>query len=315
MQFINKEDMNKFTGLGYTFTSKYTPCNIGSTYHVIVTDKDGNEVVHTQVSYGNASGHGYAMSFAQQGAVEQLNSILEGETKKSEEYDLCFLDTLACEDYITDYGYTKSGELLIMFDSWSQVEGKSLYNDETNKWEVTEKSVYAKLRELAEKDLLKPAINKTIKEVEFCFTDEYVKCDSCGCICNTTWDGIRYINCEAICDDCINESEDAIETLIEEAKEDFSKALPVMISEEKLTEMGYGKLDENTDFSTREETWGETDWGCHNINHSVLEELCNKYNGFPKLTWVGQFDANYNCLFPLDTLKQARAEFKEFIKK
>ena len=44
MEFISTEDMKNFTELGYTFTSKYTPCKIGRTYHVIVTDKDGNDI-------------------------------------------------------------------------------------------------------------------------------------------------------------------------------------------------------------------------------------------------------------------------------
>ena len=315
MQFISTEDMNKFTELGYTFTSKYTPCNVGSTYHVIVTDKDGNEVVHTQSSYGNGSGHGYAMSFAQGDAVAQLNAIINGEVTKKEEYDTDFLYKLANWGYIRDYGYSKQGELLIMFDSWDEVEGRRKWDDKKHEWVQVSKSVYAKLVDLAEKNLLKPSINKTIKEVEYVFSDEYDICMECRCICHREWDGIRYIEGtdELLCDDCINESESAIEALIEDAKDDFKKALPVMISEDKLTEMGYEKLDTETDFSTRQEEWNECSIGSHNIHHSILEELCEKYNGFPKLTWVGQFDCEYNCLFPSDTIEQAREELKTIL--
>lgn len=310
MQFISTEDMKKFEELGYTFSSKYTPCNVGSTYHVIVTDKDGNEVIHTQCSYGNGSGHGYAMNGAQLDAVGQLKAIINGEVEEEEEYDLDFLNTLANWDYITDYGYTKRGELLIMFGGWSQVEGSKTFNKETNEWEITSKSVYAKLCELADKNLLKPSINKTIKEVEYVFDDEYMKCDECGCICNITWDGIRYVDetGKIICDDCLNKDEESIEALIGEAKENFSKALPVMISEEKLEEMGYEKLDPETDFSTRAEQYGESSWGSHNVHHEVIEKLCKKYNGFPKLTWVGQFDCEYNAFFPKETIDEARIE-------
>ena len=323
MQFISTEDMNKFTELGYTFTSKYTPCNVGSTYHVIVTDKDGNEVVHTQSSYGNGSGHGYAVSGATAQAIAELEAIINGEVTEKEEYDIDFLYKLANWEYIRDYGYSKQGELLIMFDSWNEVEGRSHYEDEYDEdgnykgyHKVIDKpSVYQRLCDLAEKNLLKPSINKTIKEVEFVFSDEYMICDECGCICNRTWDGVRYVEGlgEVLCDDCINESESAIEALIEEAKDDFSKALPVMISEDKLTEMGYEKLDTDTDFSTRYETWHEESWGCHNVDHSVVEKLCMKYNGFPKITGAWQFDSEYNAFFPSNTIDLAREELKTIL--
>ena len=159
MQFISTEDMKKFEELGYTFSSKYTPCNVGSTYHVIVTDKDGNEVVHTQCSYGNGSGHGYAVMGATEQAVGELKAIINGEVEEKEEYDLDFLNTLANWDYITDYGYTKEGELLIMFSGWHQVEGPKHFDKKQNEWVLTSKSVYAKLCELADKNLLKPSIN------------------------------------------------------------------------------------------------------------------------------------------------------------
>ena len=315
MQFISTEDMKKFEELGYTFSSKYTPCNVGSTYHVIVTDKDGNEVVHTQCSYGNGSGHGYAMNGAQLDAVGQLKAIINGEVEEEEEYDLDFLNTLANWDYINDYGYTKEGELLVMFSSWNQAEGRSHYEDEYDEEGnyksyhkvIDEPSVYQKLRELAEKNLLKPSINKTIKEVEYVFDDEYMKCDDCGCICNITWDGIRYVDemGKIICDDCLSKDEESIEALIGEAKDNFKKALPVMISEEKLEEMGYEALD-TQDFSTRAEQWGESSWGYHDVHSEICEEWCKKFEGFPKLTWVGQFDATFQLYFPSDKIQEAR---------
>lgn len=307
MQFISTEDMKKFEELGYTFSSKYTPCNVGSTYHVIVTDKDGNEVVHTQCSYGNGSGHGYAMNGAQLDAVGQLKAIINGEVEEEEEYDLDFLNTLANWDYINDYGYTKEGELLIMFDGWSQVEGSKTFNKETNKWEVTSKSVYAKLCELADKNLLKPSINKTIKEVEYVFDDEWGKCLGCGRLMHRTWDSLTWVESEGmeLCDDCLNENTSALEDIIEEAKDNFKKALPVMISEEKLEELGYKKLNPDKDFSTRY-VWGEEDWSCYNVHVDVCNEWCKKFEGFPKLTWVGQFDATFQLYFPSDKIQEAR---------
>ena len=315
MEFISTEDMNKFTELGYTFNSKYTPCNVGSTYHVIVTDKDGNEVVHTQSSYGNGSGHGYAMSGATTQAIAELEAIINGEVTE-EEYDTEFLSKLVEWGYITDYGYSKQGELLIMFDSWTQVEGSKRWNDKTKEWEITSKSVYAKLIDLAEKNLLKPSVNKTIKEVEYVFSDSYRICSHCGKFINTEWEGLTYLegSCEELCDDCLNESDEALEEIIEQAKENFAQALPVMISEDKLKELGYEKLDEETDWSTRI-MWGEECWSAHNTNPSIMEELCKKYNGFPKLTAVWQFESFYNCMFPSSTVDLAREELADILSK
>ena len=314
-QFISTEDMNRFTELGYTFTSKYTPNKLGNTYHVIVTDKKGNEVVHTQSSYANGSGHGYAMSGAETQAVADLKAYIENPNQTKEEYDIEFLEKLVEWGYITDYGYTTDDELVLLFDGWSQVEGTKFYNKKKQEWELVTKSPYAKLVELAEKNLLKPYINKTIKEVGYVFSDQYSKCDQCGRLLDAQWDCIKYVEGVdmCLCDDCINESESAIEALIEEAKDDFSKALPVMISEDKLAEMGYQKLDEETDFSTRYETWHEKSWSSHNVHHSVIEELCKKYNGFAKLTGVYQFESEYNALFPAETIGQAREELKTIL--
>ena len=312
-----------FEKLGYTFTSKYTPNKIGSTYHVIVTDKDGKEVVHTKCSYGNGSGHGYAVMGAKEDAIAELKAYIEREDKETEkvEYDTNFLSTLLEWGYISEYGYDTNDNLTILFDSWEQLQGKSHYEDDYDKngeyksfhTVIDRPSVFQKLRDLADRDLLKPSITKTIQEAECCFTDEYSVCMECGRIINREWEGLHWIEelSMEICDDCLNDSDEAIECLIEEAREDFKKALPVMISEDKIEEMGYTKLDENDDFSTRMEQWGEYSYGCHNVHHSVIEELCKKYNGFPKLTGVWQFDAEYNAYFPTSTVEKARLELKE----
>ena len=303
MEFITTE---KFNQLGYTFKEEFTPNNLGTTYHVIVTDKDGNEVVHTQSSYANATGRGYAMSGVQHGAVAQLEAIINGEVAETkEEYDTDFLNRLANDCYITEYGYTTDGELLILFDSWEQVEGEDertyVKGEGMVKTGNFKKSVYAKLRELAEKDLLKPSINKTIKEVEYGFTDSYGVCRGCGKIINREWEGLRWIEstCEELCNDCINESEEAIESLIEEAKDNFSKALPVMVDESKIENLGYERVREDS----FEDSWNNVD-----VSSKFMEELCKQYNGFAKLTCVGQWGVSYTTFFPTDTVEQARTE-------
>ena len=193
-----------------------------------------------------------------------------------------------------------------------KVVGK--WDDEKHEWVQVSKSVYAKLVDLAEKNLLKPSINKTIKEIGYIFSDEWEICTHCGCFCHTTWDGVRYVEGtdELLCDDCINESEEAIEALIEEAKDDFSKALPVMISEDKIKELGYEAVDD-TDFSTRSSQWGEDSWSCHNLDTDTCRRLCCDYDGFAKLTGVYQFEAEFQLYFPSNTVEQAREELKTIL--
>ena len=303
MEFITTE---KFNQLGYTFKEEFTPNNLGTCYHVVVTDREGKEVVHTKSAYANATGRGYAMNGAQHEAVAQLEAILNNEVQKAkEEYDTDFLNRLLEEEYITEYGYTTDGELLILFDSWSQVEGEDertyVKGEGMVKTGNLKKSVYAKLRELAEKDLLKPSINRTIKEVEFGFTDSYGVCMGCGKIINREWEGLTWVEstCEELCNDCINESEDAIESLIEEAQDDFKKALPVMIDESKIENLGYERVREDS----FEDSWNNVD-----VSSEFMEELCRQYNGFAKLTCVGQWGCSYTTFFPVDTVEQARTE-------
>lgn len=303
MQFISEEQMKKFNELGYTFSSQYTPNKIGSTYHVIVTDKDGKEVVHTSSSYGNGSGHGYAMSFAQENAVAQLEEYIENPNPTTEQViDEDFLLKLTDWGYIHDYGYDKDGTMTIIFDSWQQLEGR-----EDRQTGEMRPSIYAKFVKLAEEGKLKPSINYTLTHVDTAFSDEYCRCDHCGKVYSREWDGLNYIETtsELLCNECTNESKSAIDFLIEEAKEDFSKAVPVMVEENKLKELGYSPIDTSKDFSTRYE-WGEEDWSCYNIHADKCEEWCNRFNGFAKLTWVGQFDANFQLYFPNSKIEEAR---------
>ena len=289
---------------------------------MIVTDKDGNEVVHTSCSYGNQSGHGYAMSGAQGDAVAQLEDIINGDVKEEASYDEFFLSKLVEWDYINDWGYDKGGTLSILFDSWQQCEGRSHYetteDEDGNRHSekvIDVPSVYEKLRILSEKNLLKPSVKKVIDEAEFCFTDEYFRCQECDRIVSREWDGSNWIETEGmeICDDCLSKSESAIEYLIEEAKDDFKKAVPVMVEEETLERLGYAKLDEGQDFSTRY-VWGEEDWSCHNVHAELCKKWCDEFNGFAKLTWTGQFDSQFQLYFPSDNIEEVRKHVNEYIK-
>lgn len=302
MEFIKEEDMEKFTQLGFTFSGEYTANQIGSTYHCIVKDKDGNEVVHTTCSYGNASGHGYAVMGARTSAVEKLNAYIENPNPIQDEIDTDFLYNLVNWGYISDYGYDTDGDLILLFDSWEQLEGR----EDRNTDEVYP-SVFAKLVKLGEKGLLKPSIKRTLDKAETGFTDSMRRCDGCGKIINIEWEGLHWIDSlgQELCNDCLNETDEAIEELIEQAKDDFSKAVPVMISEDKIEELGYEKLDTDKDFSSRY-TWGEEDWSCHNVHAEVCDKWCKEFDGFAKLVWVGQFDAQFQLYFPSDRVEEAR---------
>ena len=300
---------------GYTFETTIEPNNTGNKITCTAYNDKHEAVTSSSSCYGNGTGYGYAKMFAVEGCKENLQHLIDTGFKPepTPEIDTEFLNRLANDGYITDYGELKSNdETVIMFDGWHQVEGEDEREYIEGKGMVKtgnfNKSVYAKLRELAEKNLLKPSINYTILNTEYVFTDEYMRCDECGKICHTTWDGIHYVEAtgEFLCDDCLNDSDEAIEAMIEEAKEDFQKALPVGISEDAIERLGYIKVDEDIDFSTRYSQWGEKSWGCHNVPLGTIEEACREFDGFAKLTGVWQFDCEFNLYFPEELVDEAR---------
>ena len=290
MEFITTEQMEKFNSLGYKFRQEFTPNNLGNTCNVIVTDKDGNEIIRAKSSYANATGRGYAISYAQSDAVQQLEAIINGEVEEKQEIAWDFLNTLANWDYIREYGLDSNDELMVIFETWEQLEGSD-----------NQPSVFAKLVKLAEEGKLKPIINYTLTHLSTGFDDEYSRCDGCGKIVSKEWDGINFIEntCELLCNDCVNESESAVECLVEQAKENFSKALPVMVSEDVLSRLGYERV--------REDCF-EDSWNYVEVAPSFMEALCKKYDGFAKLTSVAQWGCCYTALFPTDTVNKARKE-------
>ena len=301
---------------GYTFEVTEEPNSLGNKITCTAYNDKHEAVTSSTSAYANGTGYGYAKMGAVEGCKENLRTLIANNFNMpvQEPYDTDFLNTLANEQYITDYGELSTGELVIMFDGWFQVEGEEEREYVEGKGMVKtgnfKKSVYAKLRELAEKDLLKPSINRTIKEVEFVFTDQYMRCDRCGKIYNTEWEGIHYIEelGEVLCDDCINEDTDAVEVLIERAKENFKHALPVETDETIIEKLGYVKITDEQDFSTRYSQWGEKNYGAFNTPVDVVERICQEYGGFPKLTGVWQFDCEYTLYFPADTVNYARME-------
>ena len=308
--------LTKETFPGYTFEITEEPNNTGSKIMCTVYNDKHEAVTSSSSCYGNGTGYGYAKAGVVDSAISNLQALINNNFKPepTPETDTDFLNRLANDGYITDYGELKStGEIIILFDGWYQVKGEDEREYIEGKGMVKtgnfNKSVYAKLYELAEKNLLKPSINYTILNTEYVFTDEYERCYECGKICHTTWDGIHYVEAtgEILCDDCINNSEEAIESLVEDAKDSFRKAVPVGINEDIIERLGYVKVDESTDFSTRYSQWGEKSWDCHNISIDTIESVCEEFNGFAKLTGVWQFECIFNLYFPEDLVSEARA--------
>ena len=155
----------KFTG--YTFNCTSESANVGFYHICTVMDNNGNEVLTTKAHYINRTWESYPFQSVFEQAKSELQNKLDGVTK--EEYDTDFLNRLVEEYHITDFGELENGELVIMFDSCSQVKGEDereyIEGEGMVKTDKFIKSVYAKLVDLAEKNLLKPSINRTIKEV------------------------------------------------------------------------------------------------------------------------------------------------------
>lgn len=287
---------------GYEFKCDTTDANVGFKHVCRVFDKDENEVegAKSVVNWGNRTWESYTYQTVFEGAKSNLRAILDGVVR--EEYDIDFLMKLCENDIITDFGEMENGELVLMFDSWRQVEGEKEYDKELEDWKQISVSPYAKLRDLAKRGLLKPSANKVINDLEFVFTDEYCKCDRCGRIFNTSWGELTLVEelYEMLCDDCCNDLE-VVESLVESAKDDFGKALKPTVDEDKLEELGYVKLNEDS-YSLYQDNYFYD-----NIDVDFAKQLCKEYNGFAKLDCIGQFDTSFDLWISKDKYAQAKA--------
>ena len=281
--FTNEE----FTGYEFVCTSE--GANVGFK-HVCKVMKDDTEVVKAVVNWGNRTWESYPY----QSVYEQAKSLLRDKISNKEELKLDhdFLYNLINGDYIYDYAKDDRGDTYIMVDTWSQVE---------------EGSVWDKLVQLAKKNMLKPSVNQTMLalEREFVFTDEYSKCAECGKLINTQWGEGKFIDDNwyygYYCNDCINSNSEIIEHLVEKAKEDFEKAVPVEVSEDTIEEMGYAPVLNKTYFSFMRDNWTADTY----ISEDKAKEICETFDGFVKLGAVQQFDVLFHIFVPVDKLEEA----------
>ena len=291
---------------GYIFECTSESANTGFK-HVCRVFKDNAEIEEAKsvVNWRNRTWEAYQYASVLEEAKSKLSDILAGNTKK--EYDTEILEKLANDGYIHDYGYMEDGELVILMDSWSQVEGEDEREYKEGQGMVKTgnftKSVYAKLVELAEKNLLKPSYNKTIKEVEYVFTDQYDKCWECGTVHSTEYGDLTYVEGidMLLCDKCINTS-DNVQVLIDRAVEDFRHALKPTVNQDIIEGLGYTLVTDET-FSFEREFYGAT-----YMDEMYAEGFCYKYNGFAQIYEVAQFVVPFQLWVPNDRLEEAREE-------
>ena len=296
---------------GYNFECESTTAPVGFKHVCHIFDKDNQEVTSTSIQYLNRTWERFQFESVLSKAKEKLNGLLSD--NKEPEIDTDFLNTLVNECYITDYGvlYGTDDEYAILMDSWEQVEGVSREWVQGKGYQPCElkPSVYNKLVELAKQGRLKPSISYTLLNTDYVFTDEYIRCDECGKICNTSYGEARYYESAdmVLCTDCMMDDDEVIEGMIESAQDNFKEAIPVEVSEEKLNELGYSKVNsDDVEYSTSYEMWGEKRFGYDYISTESAIELCQRYNGFAKLESVQQFDTTYSLYVPTDALEAAK---------
>ena len=295
---------------GYEFRCTTEPANTGFK-HVCRVFKDNIEVEEAKavINWGNRTWEPYTYASVLESAKDRVQCfVIDKHEKPVIDYD--FLNTLADRGYIFDYGDMEDGETVIIFDGWYQVEGEDEREYVEGQGMIKTgrfiKSVYAKLVELANKNLLKPSINSTIKNVEYVFSDEYERCWECGTVHNTQYGDLTYLEGAdmLLCGNCINTSEH-VEELIEEAKDNFSKALKPTIHQDIIEELGYTLVTDET-FSFDREFWGAT-----YMTEDFAREFVDKYDGFVQIYEVAQFVVPFQIWVNNDKLDEAREVIAE----
>lgn len=299
---------------GYTFECTTESANVGFKHVCRVFNGLNNEIDKAKavVNWGNRTWEAYQYASVFEQSKSLLADVLAGVEKP--EINTDFLNTLANYGYINDYGLLgDSDEYVILMDSWDQVEGSDEREYKEGEGMIKtgkfNKSVYAKLIDLANEGRLKQDITYTLLNTDYVFTDEYCRCYNCGRIFNLQYGELTEVNYELLCDDCIADSEDAIETLIDKAKEDFRAALKPTVNQDTISSLGYSLVSDET-FSFEREFWGAT-----YIDMDYVAEFIEKYNGFVQIYEVAQFVQPFQIWVSDDMLEDAKSELltKAFI--
>lgn len=297
---------------GYEFRCYTASANTGFK-HVCDVYKDNNIISDCTsiVNWGNRTWEPYQYASVFEESKDRLQDFLNGVKKPEVDYD--FLEKLVYEDVIADFGDMETGETVILMHSWEQVEGEEERTYVEGEGMVKTgrfiKSPYAKLRELAEKGLLKPSVSSTILNIDYVFTDEYGRCDECGTVHNICYGDLTYVEEEGmmLCDKCVN-SPDRIEPLIENAKEDFRQALKPTVDQELIEDLGYSLVTTDT-FSFDREFWGAT-----YVSTDFVDEFIHKFDGFVQIYEVAQFVCPFQIWVPTENLDAAKEDMESHLK-
>lgn len=298
---------------GYEFRCYTASANTGFK-HVCDVYKDNSIISDCTsiVNWGNRTWEPFQYATVLENSKDRLTNLLDGISKPEVDYD--FLSKLVEQDIITDYGELEDGETVIMFDTWEQVEGREertyVESEGMVKTGNFVKSPYAKLRELAEKGLLKPSVQLTIANVEYVFTDQFMRCDECGKIFDYTWGDLTYIEEEGmmLCDKCMN-SEDRIEGLIARAKDDFRQALKPTVDQEIIEGLGYSLVSDGDTFS-----FAPDRYFVNNVSEEWVDEFIHKHGGFVQIYQVEQFDCPFQIWVPTENLDAAKEDMESHLK-
>ena len=299
---------------GYTFECTTESANVGFKHVCRVFNGLNNEIdkAKSVVNWGNRTWEAYQYASVFEQSKSLLADILAG--VKKPEINTDFLNTLANYGYINDYGLLgDSDEYVILMDSWDQVEGSDEREYKEGEGMIKtgrfNKSVYAKLIDLAKEGRLKQDITYTLLNTDYVFTDEYCRCYNCGRIFNLFYGELTEVNYELLCDDCIADSEDAVIELIDRAKEDFRAALKPTVNQDTISSLGYSLVTDET-FSFEREFWGAT-----YMTTDYVAEFIEKYNGFVQIYEVAQFVQPFQIWVSDDMLEDAKSELltKAFI--
>lgn len=283
---------------GYTFSCETKNAPVGFKHVCLVWDNNKNEeVLTTSITYGNRTWESFMYQSVLDKAADELTKKL---TPKGEnEYiDTNFLDILCYHEYMSEYGIygdTDDEYFLIL-------------NDER------EEEIYLKLVELAKQGRLKPQLNYTMLNVDYGFTDSYVKCEECGKIYNNDYGEIEFIDelGQFFCINCATSNEEVVRIKIENAQEDFRNAVPVMYDDTDMETFGFTKINESS-LSCAVSQWGERSPFAVNITIEEAMSLCERYNGFAKLDNVQQFDTLFSIYVPDEEAEEATKELKAIV--
>lgn len=307
--------MEKFTDEkfeGITFECTTEPATIGFA-HVCRAIKDGEEIASNRIVWGNRTWEHYRYEEVLNGCKAKLEAKDEAKSFSSNVYG--FYNDLANDNnIINDFGTTIDDEDILIFDSWTQVYTlETLLGIEPNeKITLSEHDVNTFEKYLKENNCTVEEARQLYEEVGVQFTDEWNYCSGCGRYAYST--DTHVVNYETICSKCVQDpSKDYAYTMIEEAQEDYSKAITPIVDKDFLEKQGYTIIcDKGCNEHRMFGAYAFENNGDYEVNLTKkVFDLIDK--SFVALTGVGQFQTYFNFLVPDEYADIAQKYFDDEI--